>query len=138
MYVCVQQTTQQQSSLVSATHYFMFQAEYHYKSPIDHAATNAAELMTKTTNAILGPVTGSGCFCSHFRGVCEQLGQQACASFRNQAGIITAPPSPDPSFSFSVVANTFSGVNRCQITPQLVRRTSLHDYAVCFCYKRVW
>jgi len=40
--VCVQWATQRQSSLVSATHYFMFQAEYHYTNPIDHAAVNAA------------------------------------------------------------------------------------------------
>lgn len=75
--VCgVQQATQRQSSLVSATHYFMFQVKYHYKKPIDHAAVNSAKLMTKTTNVILGPVTGSGCFCSHFRGVRTQFGQQ--------------------------------------------------------------
>lgn len=48
-----------QSSLVSATHHFMAQAKHVCTELIDQAALNAAELMTKTTNVILHPATGS-------------------------------------------------------------------------------
>lgn len=48
-----------QSSLVSATHHFMVQAKHVCTKLIDQAALNAAELMTKTTSAILYPATGS-------------------------------------------------------------------------------
>lgn len=48
-----------QSSLVSATHHFMAQAKHVCTELIDQAALNAAELMTKTTNVILYPATGS-------------------------------------------------------------------------------
>lgn len=97
--VCgVHWATQQQSSLASATHYFMFQAEYHYTNLIDHAAVNAAELMTKTTNAILDPVTGSGCFCSHFRGVCTQPGQRHVPHLEIKRGFYHTTLPFSPSF----------------------------------------
>lgn len=78
--------------------------------------------MTKTTNVILGSVTGSGCFCSHFRGVCTQLGQRHVPHLEIKQGSLQ-----HHTLSLSVVANTFSDVNRCQITPQLAQWASLHD-----------
>lgn len=110
----------------------MFQVKYHYKKPIDHAAVNSAKLMTKTTNVILGPVTGSGCFCSHFRGVHTQFGQQHVPHLEIKQRSLQYHPL-SRSLSFSVVANTFSDVNRCQITLQLGQWASLHDCIVCFC-----
>lgn len=125
----VQQATQRQSSLVSATHYFMFQVKYHYTKPIDHAAAHSAKADDKDHKCDTQSCNWIWMFLFSFQRRAHTVWSAACASFRNQAGIITVPPSR----SLSVVANTFSDVNRCQITLQLDQRASLHDCIVCFC-----
>ncbi len=103
MYKCVrvcdtQMATQRQRSLASAAHRFMFPAKYHYTKLIDEAAVNAAELMINTSNVKLCPVTRS-VFLFSFQRRVHPAWSVACASLRNQAGIITTPPSLSPTCS---------------------------------------
>lgn len=72
-------------------------------TPLIMLRLNAAELMTKATNAMLGPETGSGCFCSHFRGVCAQLGQRHVPHLEIKQGSLQTPP---PTLSVSLSLNS--------------------------------
>lgn len=102
----------------------MAQAKHVCTELIDQAALNAAELMTKTTNVILHPATGS-VFLFAFQ---EALALGSLTGMRliwdhyNAAASASLSPSlplrlrPPPR---CLGSNTFSDVDRCQITPQL-------------------